>query len=200
MMRRLLPLALLLALPAAGVAQDAAVPEGWTTRPDRAGREIAFSAMGAGHHLKPGGSGIAYRAADAAGNKFHAVGTFVQMKAPEHPEAYGLFLAGKNLSGDDQSYIYFLIRGDGKYTVKRRTGATAPTVVAWTDSDAIVKADAEGKAKNTVEVDATGAKVVFKVNGKSVYEMDEANRAGIVGLRLNHGLDVHIDGFAVHKM
>jgi hypothetical protein len=49
-------------------------------------------------------------------------------------------------------------------------------------------------------VDATGEKVVFKVNGKSVYELAEANRAGIVGLRLNHGLDVHIDGFAVHEM
>jgi hypothetical protein len=111
-----------------------------------------------------------------------------------------VFLAGNDLDADTQSYVYFLVRGDGKYTVKRRTGATAPTVVDWTDSDAIVKADAEGKAKNTVEIDATGEKVVFKVNGKAVLEMAEANRAGVIGLRLNHGLDVHIEGFAVHKM
>jgi hypothetical protein len=200
MLRRVLPLALLLAVPALATAQDAALPDGWTARPDRAGRSIMFSAMGPGHHLKPGGSGIVYRAADRSGNKFHAVVTFVQTKAPEHPEAYGVFLAGNDLDADTQSYVYFLVRGDGKYTVKRRTGATAPTVVDWTDSDAIVKADAEGKAKNTVEIDATGEKVVFKVNGKAVHEMAEANRAGVIGLRLNHGLDVHIEGFAVHKM
>jgi hypothetical protein len=72
--------------------------------------------------------------------------------------------------------------------------------VPWTAHDAIVKAGADGKARNTGEIDAAGEKVVFKVNGKSVYELEQADRAGIVGLRLNHGLDVHIDGFAVHKM
>lgn len=199
-LHRLLPFALLLALPAGAVAQDPALPDGWTARPDRPGRAIAFAAMGSGHHLKPGGSGIVYREADKAGNKFHAVATFVQTVAPQHPEAYGMFLAGKDLAGDAQSYVYFLVRGDGKYTVKRRTGATAPTVVEWTEHAAIVKQDADGKARNTVEIDAAGDKVVFKVNGKAVYEMAEADRAGIVGLRLNHGLDVHIDGFAVHKM
>ena len=49
-------------------------------------------------------------------------------------------------------------------------------------------------------VDAAGAKVAFKVNGKTVYEMDAPDKAGIVGLRVNHGLDVHVAGFAVHKL
>lgn|GEM_PF-5953492 len=71
-------------------------------------------------------------------------------------------------------------------------------MVAWTDHEAIQKQDAAGKATNNVEIDAAGPKVVFKVNGKSVYEMEMADRAGNVGLRLNHGLDVHISGFAVH--
>ena len=42
--------------------------------------------------------------------------------------------------------------------------------------------------------------MIFKVNGKPVYTMETADRAGIVGLRTNHGLDLHISGFAVHKI
>jgi hypothetical protein len=198
MLRRVVPLLLLATTPA--LAQESGPPEGWTARPDRPGRAIAFSTMGQGFHLHPGGAGIVYRASDRTGDRFHAEATFIQTKAPEHPEAYGLFVAGRDLDADGQRYVYFLIRGDGKYTVKRREGAAAPTVVAWTEHDAITKADAEGRARNKLEVDASGAKVVFKVNGKPVYEWDGADRSGVVGLRLNHGLDVHIDGFAVHKM
>jgi hypothetical protein len=198
MIRRIVPALLLAGSPA--LAQQSGLPEGWSSRPDRAGRTIMFAAMGGAYHLSPGGSGIVYREADKTGNKFHAVVTFIQTKAPEHPEAYGVFLAGNDLTGDGQRYVYFLIRGDGQYSVKKREGAGAPSVVEWTGHDAIVKAGADGKAKNTVEIDAAGEKVVFKVNGKSVYELAQADRAGIVGLRLNHGLDVHIDGFAVHKM
>jgi hypothetical protein len=198
MLRRLIPFSLLLAAPV--LAQEAGPPEGWMVRAENAARPVKFAAMGPGFHLHEGGSGIAYREADKAGEKFHAEVTFNQTKAPQHPEAYGVFMGGADLAGDAQKYVYFLIRGDGMYTVKKRDGAQAPTLVAWTASDAIVKADAAGKASNKVEIDATGDKVAFKVNGKVVYEMAEGARAGIVGLRLNHGLDVHIAGFAVHKM
>jgi hypothetical protein len=40
------------------------------------------------------------------------------------------------------------------------------------------------------------------VNGKEVYSTDAANvdTKGIIGLRVNHNLDVHIAGFAVHHI
>jgi hypothetical protein len=190
-----------LAVPPTSLAlAQSGLPEGWSVRQDRPDRAIMFAAMGSGFHLSPGGAGIVYRAADQTGNKFHAVVTFNQTRAPTHPEAYGVFIAGNDLAADGQRYVYFIIRGDGQYSVKKREGPSASTIVPFTAHDALVKAGADGKAKNTVEVDATGDKVLLKVNGKTVYELAEANRAGIVGLRLNHGLDVHIDGFAVHKM
>jgi len=186
---------LLIASPA--VAQ---LPEGFTARADRGEPTgVKFAAMGGGFHVNPGSSAIIYREADKVPGKFHTVATFTQTKAPTHPEGYGIFFAGNDLAGDGQTYVYFLVRGDGKYLVKKRNGAETSNVVAWTDSDAIQKQDSAGKATNKLEIDG-GDKVAFKVNGKTVYEMDGASKAGIVGLRVNHGLDLHIAGVAVHKL
>src|SRR5688572_5352947 len=196
MVRFVAPALLLFASPV--LAQ---LPEGWTARPDKGEvSAVKFAAMGPGFHVTPGQAAILYREADKTAGKFHAVATFTQTKAPAHPEGYGVILAGTDLAADGQKYIYFLIRGDGKYLVKKREGAGTSSVVDWTDSDAIVKADANGKATNKIEIDANGPKVVFKVNGKSVHELDvpQAQRAGIVGLRVNHGLDLHIADFGVH--
>lgn len=174
-------------------------PEGWTGRADRGEASgIKFVAMAPGFHVTPGASGIVYRTADKAAGNFHAIGSFTQTKAPSHPEAYGMFLAGNNLAAENQSYIYFLIRGDGKYLVKKRDGAATVNIVGWTDHESIQKQDAAGKSTNQIEIDANGPKVVFKVNGKAVYEMEAANRGGQVGLRINHGLDLHIASFDVH--
>ena len=197
MLRRVVPLLLLLAAPAAA---QGGPPSGWMIRPDRGDPSaVKFVAMGPGFHVHPGSAAILYRESDKVTGKFHTIVKYAQTKAPTHPEGYGLFFGGSDLQGAGQQYTYFLIRGDGKYLIKTRNGAETGDVVTWTDSDAVTKQDEAGKATNTLEIDATGPKVAFKVNGKTVYEMEGANRDGIVGLRVNHNLDVHIDGFAVHQ-
>lgn len=180
----------------------AQLPAGWSARPDRGDvAGVKFAAMGPGFHVSPGQAAVIYREEDKAGAKFHTLATFTQTKAPMHPEGYGLLFGGSDLQGAGQKYTYFLIRGDGMFLVKSRNGAADPTtVVPWTASDAIQKADSTGKATNQIEIDASGAKINFVVNGKTVHSMDAADRAGIVGLRVNHGLDVHITGFALHKL
>ncbi len=198
MVRFIVPTLLAIATPA--LAQ---LPAGWSGHADKGDvATLKFAAMGTGFHVSPGQAGIYFREADKTSGKFHATVTFTQTKAPSHPEGYGMIVAGSDLTADAQKYVYFLIRGDGMYLVKKRDGAATSSVQDWTASDAIVKADAEGKATNKVEVDAAGAKVNFKVNGKTVYEWaaPEAQRAGYVGLRVNHGLDVHISDYQVHKL
>lgn len=196
MTAKLSALLLLLAAPLA-----AQLPAGWSARPDRGDASgVKFVAMGPGFHVSPGQAAAIYRDEDKAEAKFHTLVTYTQTKAPTHPEGYGMLFGGSDLQGAAQKYTYFLIRGDGMYLVKTRSGEKPAAVVDWTASDAIQKADSTGKATNQIEVDASGAKVVFKVNGKPVYTMETADRAGIVGLRVNHGLDVHISGFAVHKL
>lgn len=196
MIGRLAGLMLLVASPL--LAQ---LPAGWSARPDKG--EVAtvkFAEMAGGFHVSPGQAAVIYREADAVLGKFHTLVTYTQTKAPTHPEGYGMVFGGKDLGAEGQSYTYFLVRGDGKYLVKKRVGATATSIVEWSDSDAIQKADSAGKATNKLEIDASGAKVAFLVNGKKIYEMEAASVSGIVGLRVNHGLDVHIAGFAVHKL
>ncbi len=192
-----------------------AVPAGWSYRLEKPTDSIAhvkFVTMGPGLHFTSGPPGIYWREADAVPGSFHTLATFNQTKKPTHPEAYGLFVAGKDLKGAGASYVYLIVRGNGMYTIRQGGAAGAPSTNlttggdrnGWLASDAIVKEDSTGKAKNTLEVsgDAATKKLTFKVNGKTVGEVDApgGSVAGLVGIRMNHNLDVHVDGFAVHKL
>jgi hypothetical protein len=191
---------------AVAAQEPGALPPGWTARPDQGGqaREIQFSATDSGYHVTLGPATILYRAEDKAQGPFHTLATFHQIEKPRHPEGYGLLVGGQGLTGKDQQYTYFLVRGDGAYLIKQRKGdATTDVTKGWTPSAAIRKVDAGGKATNLLEIDAKQdpQNVVFRVNGQPVYSTP-ANRLdlkGIVGLRVNHNLDVLIEGFAVHQ-
>lgn len=229
-MRRLTALAALLALAAPVAAQQGeqqhdkaaaghdhdrdkavsgggALPAGWSARADGSGAltNVKFVPMGNGYHVTLGPAVILYRDADKVNGPFHTLATFAQTRVPPHPEGYGLFFGGQALDGAGQKYTYFLVRGDGTFLIKRRDGEKTTTVTqGWTANPAINKADASGKASNKLEIDgkASADKVRFLVNGKVVYEGDpkDFDTNGLVGFRVNHNLDVHVDGFDIHRM
>jgi hypothetical protein len=119
-----------------------------------------------------------------------------------HPEAYGLFFGGSNLQGAQQSYLYFLVRGDGKFYIAHRAGADVHRIVPWEDNAAIVKQDSAGVATNVLSVQVTGDSLFFMVNGTRVQSLPKGgmlNADGQVGLRVNHNLDVHVGAFDVKK-
>jgi hypothetical protein len=183
-----------------------ALPAGWSARTDEGNdlTNVKFVAMEPGYHITLGPATILYRMEDRANGQFHTLATFHQMKKLAHPEGYGLFFGGESLKGSAQRYIYFLVRADGKYLIKRRDGdKTSEVSQGWIASPGIKKADAEGKATNLLEIDAKQdpTKVTFKVNGTPVHSMDAKilSTKGLVGLRVNHNLDVHVEGFAVHQ-
>jgi hypothetical protein len=180
------------------------LPEGWTGRTDR-GQPIAnarFVSMAPGYHATTGPAAIFYRVADRVSGNFHTLATFHQTKAPAHPEAFGMFVGGNALDGEGQSYIYILVRGDGAFTIKRRQGAQATTLVPWTVNAAVVKADSAGQSSNKIEAQFLGGKLEFSINGTKVHSMDAtpAEAHGIIGVRINHNLDVHVEGFEVHRI
>ena len=188
------------------VAGGGSVPAGWTVRSDgNAGNaNVKVVPMGQGIHATLGPAIILYQDKHAGTGPFHTLATFTQTKPSAHPEGYGLFFGGQALNGAGQKYTYFLIRQDGKYLVKRREGdKTTDVTKGWVESAAVKKPAGQGSATNLLEVDAKQdpSKVVFKVNGESVYTMDAkpADVNGTVGLRVNHNLDVHIEGFDVHR-
>lgn len=180
-----------------------AMPAGWTARLDRANAnaaDIMFMQMGTGYHAVTGPSAILYNPATMATGSYTAGATFRQNKASAHPEGYGLFLGGRNLTAENQDYVYFIVRQDGKYMIKHRAGAETHTLTDWTANPAVHAVDAQGQASNALSVTSTPTHVRFAVNGTQVAEFARAqfaNMDGVVGLRMNHNLDVAVTDFAV---
>jgi hypothetical protein len=182
------------------------LPSGWTARPDGKAEltDVKVAPMGSGIHVTLGPAIILYKKADDGKGPFHTLATFTLTKPTEHPEGYGLFAGGRGLDGPAQTYVYFLVRQDGTYLIKRRDGEkTSEITKGWVADPAVKKPDAKGSSTNLLEIDhkRDPSKVVFLVNSKPVYTADAKSMDldGGVGLRVNHNLDVHIDGFAVHR-
>lgn len=192
--------------PDAAVRGGGTLPAGWSARPDGGGdvKNVKFVTMAPGYHLTLGPATLLYRASDRADGAFHTLATFHQMKKLQHSEGYGLIVGGRNLSDKNQQYTYFLVRDDGTYLIKRRDGEkTSDVSKGWTAHPSVRKGNAEGKATNLLEIDAklNSNKIDFKVNGQTVHSADpkDMDTKGIVGLRANHNLDLHIEGFDLHQ-
>lgn len=155
--------------------------------------------MGGGLHFMTGPAGVYYRSADTKSGSYEVRASFTQMEPSAHPEAYGLFIGGSNLDGAAQKYTYFLVRQDGKFLIKRRAGDQTPTLVNWTDSTAVKKTDASTKGTNLLAITVAPDKVRFLVNGTEVGSTptSQVDASGIAGLRINHNLNVHVEGLAV---
>lgn len=185
-------------------ADGGTLPAGWMGRTDRANTKLEdakFVTMGTGYHVTSGPAAIYWNKANKVTGPFTASVTMTQTKAPVHLEAYGIFFMGNKLDTPEQSYAYLLVRGDGKFLVKHRAGAELHNIMEWTESAAVHKADANGKATNMMGIDASKPDSVrLLVNGVQVAAMPGshiANTDGYVGLRVNHNLDVHVSDFAV---
>ena len=194
------------------VAGGGALPAGWHVRTEtnrQTGQpapleNVKFTGMGDGLHTTVGPAAISWRDRDTISASYHVVAKLSQMKNPAHPEAFGIFIGGKNLADSGQTYTYFLVRPiDGMYSIRRRSSyASRPTaVVEWTASDAVTKADTSGRATNELSIQVQGGKAKFMVNGKEVYTGDAANLDvnGVVGYRVNHNLDVHLKNLEIHR-
>lgn len=196
------------------VAGGGTFPAGWhvRTEPNRQTGQpapldnVKFTNMGpGGMHTTVGPAAIYWRDRDTISGNYHVVAKLIQMKNPAHPEAFGIFIGGKNLADSGQTYTYFLVRPiDGMYSIRRRTGYTTrpAAIVEWTASDAVIKADTAGNAANELSIQVQGGKAKFMMNGKEVYTGDVANLDvnGVVGYRVNHNLDVHLGTLGIHKL
>ncbi|MEP6622211.1 MAG: hypothetical protein ABJE47_23010 [bacterium] len=205
--------------PTKAIKGSGTLPAGWSMRFDpirvAAGRpapaphaitEIDFRPMGPGLHISTGPAAIYYRAADAAKGDYTVSVSLSQRKGMEH-EAYGLFVGGNNLQDSTQSYLYFVIRPmDGGILINYRSSDARPkALVAWTPDPAINKDDPkDGHATNVLAIHVGKDAVDFMANGKTVKsiprsELAGINTDGVVGLRVNHNLDLHIADFELKK-
>lgn len=187
--------------------QETGLPAGYQLRLDRAGADAAefrVTSENEGLHVQTGPAGILYRPADAISSGDYSVSaTFTELGPPVgHREAYGLFAGGGDLQGDGQAYTYFLVRGDGKYLIKRRSGAETSNVSdGWMDSEA-VNAAVEGQdLTNSLEIAVRGDMAHFSANGTEVAKvpLSKIDAHGIAGVRINHNLNLRVADFTISK-
>ena len=196
---------LALAISAAAAAQS---PQGWKVRVDRstdatdpdASGAIKFVTMGTGFHATNPQAAAYWNPANTATGTYTIKGTFTLVKPSGHTNYYGIVFGGSDLEGPNQNYLYFVVAQDGTWLIKHRANdATTHEVSAKTPSDAVKKPDATGKSVNALEVRVQPTKVDYVVNGTVVHSTPKtgmtAKTDGIYGIRINHQLEVHIDGF-----
>ncbi len=193
------------------VALVAQTPKGWRMRidhsmnasdPDAAGA-VKLVEMGAGFHAINPQAAVFWNPGNTVTGNYSLKGTFTLMKSMGHVEYYGLVFGGSDLEGSGQNYLYFMVAQDGTWLLKHRDGDSTQNVSAKTSSDAVKKPDASGKSTNALEVRVTGDKIEYLVNGATVHTTPKtgltAKADGIYGIRVNHMLEVQVDGFEVSK-
>jgi hypothetical protein len=189
----------------------AQVPAGWSVRVDRSQSaadpdntpNLKFATMGKGFHVTTGPAGVFWNPANTASGDFTASATFNLIKPSGHTNYYGLTFGGSDLGAANQTYIYFLVAQDGTFIIKHRSGEQVHDVQPATKNAAIKQPGADGKSTNALEVRVAGNTISYVVNGTVVHTTPKtgmtAKTDGLVGVRVNHLLDVQVDGFAVAK-
>ena len=189
----------------------AQTPQGWKMRVDRstvasdpdAPGDIKFMAMGSGFHAINPQAAVYWNPANTAAGAYTLKATFTLLKPSGHTNYYGLVFGGSGLEGAEQSYLYFVVAQDGTWLIKGRNGNAAPTLAPKTPNDAVKKPDASGRSTNALEVRVAADKIDFVVNGVVVHTAPKsgamAKTDGIYGIRINHLLEVQIDGLTVSK-
>jgi uncharacterized iron-regulated membrane protein len=189
-----------------------APPAGWKMRVDRstsasdpdAAGAIKFVSMGAGFHATNPQAATYFNPANTAAGNYSLKANFTLMKPSGHTNFYGLIFGGANLDGANQTYVYFLVAQDGTFLIKHRAGEATHDVARATPNAAVKRPDATGKSTNALEVRVGADKIDYLVNGTVVTSTPKtgmtAKTDGVYGVRVNHLLEVQVDGFALAKM
>jgi hypothetical protein len=192
-------------------AQGGQRPAGWKYRFDRpaADSTLAFVTMNPGWHVTTGPATILYDPGRTAKGEFRLQATLHLFDPGQRREGYGIFLGGTDLEGPNQSYFYFLLRRDGQYLVRHRAGEDVHEIVPWTAHSAILpwrpgaKPGVDGhpvSIRNVLAIEVSKTTLDFYVNDQKVNSIprpDYMSADGIVGLRVNHGLNLHVGELTV---
>lgn len=193
------------------------VPEGWEVRLDRNmddviissdadSADIYFVNMTPGWHITSGPAAIYYHPGNTAAGEYKLSAT-LHLFDPgnRNREAFGIFLGGNDLSGEDQRYLYFLIRNTGEFLIKERIGNETEVIQDWTSADSInlfTEDMNDSSAENTLSVSVSGSKLLFSINNNEVASVAAGNYPtdGLYGLRVNHSINLHISDLAYSSL
>ena len=189
--------------PTTKIAGSGQLPDGWQVYldPNRFDKmtvkDLSFTESAGTFHITTGPAGVYWTGKDMVPNASYTyTASFTQLKAPRHNEAYGLMVAGRDMgSADQQSYVYFEVRGSNDYLINHRAGADVHKLVNWTANPAVKAKDADGKASNVLTIAVGADSVRFLANGTQVTALSRSamgDMSGVYGFRVNHNSDVQI--------
>jgi hypothetical protein len=201
-------LVILLMISCVTLPLSAQTPAGWKMRVDRSQSaqdpddrpDLSFMTMGKGFHVKGGPAGTFWDARNNAAGNYTLKATFNLNQPSSHTNFYGLVFGGTQLEGANQAYNYFTVAQDGSYLIRQRTG-DAVKDVARAPHQAVKRPDGTGKSSNVLEVRVAADNVSYVVNGTVVHSAPRkgVTTDGIVGFRVNHQLDVAVEGFEIQR-
>jgi len=186
-------------------ASGTGVPAGYTgvtDHPDAKITDAKYTSNGGRWEIQTGPAHITFAAKDSAKGQYQISTTIEQLEKPKHPEAYGVFLGGTNLTDPaKQKYGYFVLRGTGEYLIKTRDGDNTTTVVNWTANPKIPKEDASGKATYKITAHVAPDTVHFIVNDNLVAAVPKSKfpTDGVAGIRVNHNLHIAVTPIVISK-
>lgn len=189
----------------------AQAPDGWRARVDLSQTaadpddisEVTLVTMGKGFRVTGGPAGTFWHPSHSVSGNYSARATFTLMKPSNHTNYYGLIFGGADLETPSQRYGYFLVAQNGTFIIRSRRGDNVQDVQTRVAHDAIRRPGADGRSSNTLEVRVNGDTASYLVNGAVVHSSPKAavsaGTDGIVGVRVNHLLDVHVEGFETER-
>ena len=189
------------------VSVSAQVPQGWKMRVDQSQDaqdpddrpDLAFTTTNGGFHVKGGPAGVFWNPANTASGSYTLQASFRLNEPSSHTNFYGLVFGGSGLEGAAQRYTYFVVAQNGMYLVRQRNGDAVSDVQRRTMHEAVARPGPDGSSTNVLEVRVAGDTVSFVVNGTVVHTAPKSGVTtdGMAGFRVNHVLDVTVQGFEV---
>ena len=208
MIRRALFALMTVSVTIAAAALSAQAPD-WKVRIDQSRNaadpddtpNLKFMTAGRGFHATGGPAGTFWVPANTAAGSYTLQGTFTLVKPSNHTNYYGLVFGGTDLEGPTQSYVYFMVAQDGTYLIRQRTGEDTRDVFPRRPHKAVRRPDGSGRSVNALEVRVAGDTLSYVVNGTVVQSGPKGGLKtdGVVGVRVNHMLDVQVDGIQVRR-
>ena len=190
---------------------------GWTGKIDaneeRSGRTLKDAKLsGDGHSFQvTTGPAVAYwNPANKASGDYTVKATFTEpkyMNLNSHPHPYGIFIAGNDMGGAQQSYLYCAAYGNGYFIVRGfGPGPFQMNGFRGETNAAVHKAAGVGQpVTQEIALSVKGGKVECAINGTVVGSYDKSalvtsgklkTTDGIYGLRFAHNTEVTVTGFS----
>jgi hypothetical protein len=183
------------------------VPAGWRVVPDEAGghddgKGVSFVTMKPGYHVTTGPAVILFDTTMQARGNWRLEATIHLFDPGSRAEGFGVFFGGSALGSPHAAYSYALLRRDGKAMLKVRRGTETRTVRDWSQHAAIPRwtGGPDGTSvRYPLVVEAKGPRVTVWIGGTQVLDAPRSDvpSDGVVGLRINHALNVHVETLRV---